>query len=622
MCLPAAGSSTAQLEIDATQLNRKLLTATQEIQLSGSLARSGGPLALWYPKWVPGVHGPNGPVANLAGLLVEDPSGRTLTWRRTPGEVHRIEVDVPAGTSRLRLRSRYITNQPTTNSRGIDSFGADGIGVINPNTVLFYPEDQPPGKTPIEVTLDLPAGWTAASSLRATTTDDGRVSYRAVSIEELVDSPILLGRHSRSYDLITDEAPAHTPPHILHVLSETQKGVEVDSAVIEGYQRVVAEASALFGSHPFESFDILLGSTDALRANGLEHSRSSFNVLAIEPLTDPKGLDGWNRMLVPHEYVHAWCGKYRRPAGMVTGDFHTPMDTRLLWVYEGLTQYLGSLLEVRSGLMTADEYLYGLNRSLGSALHQQGRQWRSLEDTANAAHSLRGHSSSWGHLRRGQDYYGEGALVWMEIDARLRNLSSGEKSLDNFVREFFVYEPGMDHPRGFDRSEILAILDRLAPGQNWTEFLHRRIDLTQERFGLGLLEELGYHVQYGNEPPELPEGVKAPSGQTISALESLGLRADKEGEIREVLLDSPADRAGLGPGMKIAGVGDYVWSKIRFEEALADTVVNPNLDLLVVSGDRFVHYTIEYNQGPRHRLLVRDDDKPDRLAQIVASRLR
>ncbi|MBZ0110836.1 MAG: hypothetical protein K8J08_00100, partial [Thermoanaerobaculia bacterium] len=572
--------------------------------------------------WVPGVHGPNGPVANLAGLTVEDTSGETLTWHRTPGEVYRIEVDLPAGTARIRLKTRYITNQPTTNSRGIDSFGADGIGVINPNTVVFYPEDQSPGETPIELTLDLPADWTAASALRATTSDDGRIRYRTVSIEELVDSPILLGRHARSYDLLTDEAPENTPPHLLHVVSETQQGVELDAAVVAGYERMVAEASALFGSHPFESFDILLGSTDALPANGLEHSKSTFNVLAIEPLTEPDELDGWSRMLIPHEYVHAWCGKYRRPAGMVTGDFHTPKDTRLLWVYEGLTQYLGALLEVRAGLMTGDEYLYGLNRSLGSAMHQQGRQWRSLEDTANAAHSLRGRSPSWNQLRRGQDYYSEGALVWMEIDARLRNLSNGERSLDDFVREFFVYKDGMEHPRGYERQEILDILDRLAPGQNWADFLRDRIDQPRDRFGLGLLEELGYQVQYGNEPPPRPEGVKAPSSQTISALDSIGLWADKDGEIREVLLDSPADRAGLGPGMKIAGVGDFVWSKTRFEEALADTVANPNLELLVISGDRFFHYTIEYDQGPRHMLLVRDDDKPDRLTQIVASRLR
>ena len=613
--LALSASSPMVLRIDATELPRRLVSADLQIPVSQSLARDGGRLALWYPKWVPGSHGPNGPIENLAGLEIQTENGTSLSWTRTPGEVYRIEVDLPSGTRTLHVKSRYIANQPSTNSSGLDSYGYEQIGMISPNTVLFYPEDLDLTQTNIQLSLSLPEQWNAATSLRTSSDDAQHLQYQSVSIEELVDSPILVGRYSKSYDLLTESTPPGTPPHTLRVISEAKKGLELDDQVLQDFRTMVSEASALFSSHPFPSFDILLGSSDTLGANGLEHSKSTFNVLGIEPLTEPDALKGWNRLLVPHEYVHAWCGKYRRPAGMVTKDFHTPKDTRLLWVYEGLTQYYGNLLEVRSGMMSLEEYRWWVLTTVRSAIHQQGRQWRSLEDTGNAAHTLRGRSASWSHLRRSQDYYAEGALVWMEIDARLRNLSSGATTLDDFARRFFAYEPGGSHPKGHDVDEIVTILSDLI-ADDWSSFLDERINQPRERFALGLLQELGYHLQFANEPPKRPQDVRG-GGSSIDALDSLGLAVDKKGSVTRVLLDSPADRAGLGPGMTIAGVDDYVWSKTRFEDALAGTLSEPVIDLLVVSGDRYLHKALKFDQGPRHMVLVRDEDRPDRLADIA-----
>ncbi len=625
LSVPLLGAD-LEITVDATELHRKLLHGTVEFDVPRELTRAGGTLGLWYPKWIPGVHGPNGPVGNLAGLEVFAHHGPRLVWNRTPGEVYRIEVEVPAGVDRLRVETRYITNQPTTNSRGVDSFGADGIGVINLNTILFYREDQKAPATSADLTLLHPATMVPATALQPRPDSQGETGeeitttrYQTVSLEELIDAPIVLGRHHRSLSLVTEEAPEGTPPHRLQLVSESKRGVELDPGVLESYRRMVTEASALFGSHPFPSMDILLGSTDLLRANGLEHSTSTFNVLAIEPLTEPNALSGWNQMLIPHEYVHTWCGKYRRPAGMITGDYHTPKDTELLWVYEGLAQYLGDLLEARTGMATLEEYRWSLLQTLRRARHRQGRSWRSLADTGAAAHILRGRSRNWGHLRRGQDYYSEGALLWMEIDARLRNLTDGARSLDDFVQRFFHYEPGMAHPNGHDRSEVIAILDDLA-SDDWAAFLTSRIDRPSESFQLGLLEELGYHLQFANEAAEAPEGTRV-DRKGVDALDSIGLRVDGEGKILQVLLESPADRAGLGPEMQIAGVGDYVWSRSRFLDALNGTLANSEIELLLISGDRYERKRLQYEEGPRHLVLVRNDDRPDRLAEIATPRV-
>lgn len=191
----------------------------------------------------------------------------------------------------------------------------------------------------------------------------------------------MCGPHHKTFDLVEPARANKIPPHRLQVFADDAAQCELNEEVVQKYRAMVTQAALLTGSHPFDQFDILLGVTNHLPANGLEHARSTFNVLPPSALASAKQLRGWNRLLVPHEYMHAWCGKYRRPAGMVSNSFHNPEDTDLLWVYEGLTQYLGELVEARSGLMTNEQFTHRLLVELRNATHQQGREWRTLADT-------------------------------------------------------------------------------------------------------------------------------------------------------------------------------------------------------------------------------------------------
>ena len=361
---------------------------------------------------------------------------------------------------------------------------------------------------------------------------------------------------------------------------------------------------------------MLVGTSNELGRNGLEHLSSSFNLVGQRFLQSLKGIRGWEQMLLPHEYIHSWCGKYRRPAGMVTHDFSTPNDTELLWVYEGLTQYLGKVIEVRAGLMTEEEYEWGLYGNIRSARTRQGRNWRTLADTGAASHILRSGSRNWSHLRRSQDYYNEGALLWMEADAIIRNKTDGEKSLDDFCQVFFNFEEGDANPKGYDGAEIVSTLNGVLE-YDWATFIHERIDIPQEQFGLGLLKELGYQWQYSNEPPEGPNNAK---GDLLDARESLGATFSSDGRVGTVNLESLADQAGLGPGMKIVGIGEYVWSKDRFVDALAETVRTGKIELMLISGDKYITKTIHYDGGPRFARMVKSDAKNTRLHEILTPR--
>jgi predicted metalloprotease with PDZ domain len=619
-------SRNLQLRVDARDLPRKLVSAEIIIPLSPNNNNNNNPVqrvALWYPKWIPGSHGPGGPIANVAGLRIEDAAGQTLAWRRTPGEVYRIEVELPAATEVLRVHLKYIANQPTTGSTGHDCFGSPLVGLINLSPLLLYPEGADIDVDTLAVELQLPAGWSASTALNARSTEvaEARTVYEAESLRTVVDSPILCGKYRRIYTLDDDAArAAGAKPHRLHVFSETTQATELPEELLVKFRSMVAQTALLTGSQPFEHFDILLAATDALPQNGLEHARSSLNVLPRRVLRSTATLKGWARLLIPHEYLHAWCGKYRQPAGMIRSDFHSPMDTELLWVYEGLTQYLGEVVEARCGLMTTEEFRQRLNVELRAAKHQQGRQWRPLSDTAAASHLLRGLSDSWPGLRRSQDYYMEGALFWLEADAIIRDASGGQHSLDDFCRGFFAFDADAPHPRGFERQEIIDRLAALAPTVDWHGLVRRRVESPQADFDATVAERIGYRFHLTSQAPPIPDATfhQRPG---VDAYDSLGMFLKTTGEVADLLLDSPADRARLSPGMRILGVNDRTWSPENLAEALATSRDQRPIELLIADADVLRTIQLHYYDGPKFWTLEKPDDAAhDLLLRILHPR--
>ncbi|XZE54301.1 hypothetical protein SH139x_000258 [Planctomycetaceae bacterium SH139] len=624
-------ADTMHVTIDARELPRKLLLAQIELPLSPQ-AKSHR-LALWYPKWVPGSHGPGGPVENLAGLIIEDGAGNLLTWKRTPGEVYRLEVDVPPGTEQLRIELRYITNQPSVNSMGHDSWGSDTVGVISPNTVLLYPESSGIRSSKISSEFLLPIGWQAATALppRSRASDDeaaesqasgsqdshgtAAVSFAPVSLETFVDSPLMCGPHYQVLDLVEAEYADSIPPHRLHVFRDQPVEQALDEEILAKLRAMVTETYLLTGSHPFDQFDVLLGLTDALPANGLEHSQSTLNVLPPRAVASASAFRGWNRLLIPHEYLHAWCGKYRRPAGMATTTFHEPKDTELLWVYEGLTQYLGELIEARSGLMTDAQFRHRLVVELRNATYQQGRKWRSLADTGAAAHILRARSDAWPGLRRSQDFYMEGMLFWLEADAILRAKTEGEKSLDDFCRKFFQVKKKSPHPNPYTRRDVVRILQALHP-YDWDGLIARRVESLQTDFDPNVASLLGYRFVSQPDLVEVPaDTFRNASGFDLRA--SLGASFSNDGLVRDLLLGSPADKARLRPDMRIIAVADRKWSTGNLEAAIVEAQQGTPIELHVLVGEQFKTIQLHYYAGPRAWNLVRDEERPDLLEAIL-----
>ena len=606
---PPAGIT---IEVDAREISRSLLHARVEIPATP------GDFIVWYPKWVPGVHAPSGPVQNLGGLRFETAAGATVTWRRDEEEMNRFHLTIPAGADRVIAKLDYICNQPSTNSSGVDSFGNSKVGVINWNTVLLYPETASIDVMNASVRLQLPAGWKYGTALTPAKNAAGaEIAFEPMTLRRVVDSPLICGEYFRTVDLASKSTPPNAPAGFIHLTSEAAHAIDLDEKLIAQYRKLYAEALTLFGGARFEGYHFLVVCSDALPGNGLEHLASSFNVVGERELIDEKKRKAWPAYLLPHEFVHAWCGKFRRPAGMVSTSFHQPEHTSLLWVYEGLTQYLGEVLTVRSGLLPFQDHLPAFANKLDILMHQDGRRWRALEDTAVASWLGRAHSVSWASLRRSQDYYDEGLVVWLEADALIREKTGGKKTLDDFCKKFFAVDrEKMPVVVGYELKEITGLLHDLAD-EDWEKFFAERISTPRESLGLEFLTKtLGYRLQYNAKPSEyLTEREKDRKQVTASA--SLGFSASEEGKIGAIVPRSPADKAGLASGNVIAAVNGRKFNGQRLKDAIADSVSLGKVELLIVDVDVFRTVVLPYADGPRYLELTRTPEHSDSLAAIL-----
>ena len=594
------------IQVDARELPRRLVHTTLDIPCQP------GPLRLWSPKWIPGSHAPKGRVEDVGGLRIETSDGTSIPWKRDEIEMHCFTLKVPDGVKSIRVKLDTICEASGSDAAGIYTYGNASIGTINWNTCVLYPEGVSVDDLPVKVRLRLPTDWKFATALKGDSAVEGWIPFQQVSLSTLIDSPLITGRNLRTIKL---SAEGKVPVY-LHLTSESAEALNLDAKVIEMYSKLVREAEALFGVVHYPEYHFLVVCTDDGGRFGVEHLTSSMNGVSERSLVDDQYRKGWVAMLLPHEYAHSWCGKYRRPADMITPDYHTPMKTRLLWVYEGLDTYLGEVLMVRSGIVSPEEYRTTLMRSIRNLSATTGRQWRPLEDTALASHISRNPGRSWNQLRRMQDYYPEGMLLWYECDTIIRERTDGAKSLDDFCKRFFAKVKGRDIVAGHDYQEVIRDLKATAD-YDWDTLIQRRVMAVQETLPLDVVERLGYRLHYTDKPPVLSPNPPAwGPDPDVTAADSLGLTI-VNGQITAVVPGMPADQSGMAPTMKVIGVNGKKFSSNRLRDALADSISRKKVEFLIEEGDEFRTIAIPYASGLRYLELIRIDGKPDVLGNIL-----
>jgi predicted metalloprotease with PDZ domain len=588
--LPAAEAQFIQLSVDLSDAPRNIFHSQLKIPAKP------GPLTLVYPKWIPGNHRPSGPIANVTGLHMEA-DGKPLAWQRDPIDMYAFHVDVPAGVSELQVSFDTITNDGSAGASGPSA--TTKVLDLNWNQVVLYPQGASTNELQVAASVSMPApGWkfgTALPSLDSHSSGTSVVnSFKPVPLTTLVDSPLIAGEHYRRIEL---GKPGEAPAHVIDMVSESESALEMTPADETAYRKLVAETGALFGARHYLEYHFLLTLSDEAGHHGVEHHQSSDNSVGERMLTDPD-LHLLEAGLLPHEFVHSWNGKYRRPAGLVTRDYQEPMVGDLLWVYEGLTEYLGEVLTARSGLWNPEQYREALATTAAMLDHRRGRTWRSVEDTARSVQILRMMGPEWQNWRRGLDYYPEGALIWLEVDTIIRQQSHGQKSLDDFCRIFYGGQSGPPQVVPYAFEDVVRSLSRVTP-YDWATLLRERINSTDAQAPLGGIERSGWRLVY-NDQPNAYLGAAGKLGKRTDAAFSLGLQVKDDGALLDVLVGSPAHAAGIGPGMKLVAVNGRAYSREVLLDALrASKGDSPPIELLIENAKFFKTYSVPYHEGLR-----------------------
>ncbi len=604
LLLPSLAAQAIRLHVDLTDAPRNIYHAHLQIPVHS------GPVSLVFPKWIPGNHRPSGPIGGLTGIHMES-AGHPIAWQRDPVEMYEFHLSVPPGAETLDVSVDAITTEDSAGGGG--PAASSNLLDLNWNAVLLYPKGTRSDDVTFDPSITLPAGWKFGTALPGAHVSGDEVEFAPVSLTTLIDSPLIAGAHYRQIQLTK---PGETPVHVMDLVADDEADLAMTPKEIAAYKKLVAETGALFGARHYRQYHFLLILSDQVGGHGLEHHESNDSVAEERALIDPD-LGMLYADLVPHEFAHSWNGKYRRPAGLATANYQEPMIGDLLWVYEGLTDYLGNVLAARSGLLTDEQYREALAETAAMLDHRTGRTWRPLEDTAISVQTLRTlYSREWANWRRSLDYYPEGQLIWLEVDSIIRQQTHGERSLNDFCRRFHGGESGPPKVVPYTFDDVVRILNEVAP-YDWARLLSERVNAVTTHAPLGGIDRGGWKLIY-NEQPNLFEKAIEKLSKSADFSYSLGFSVGKDGKIRDVIVGSPAHQAGVGPGMTLVAVNERKWSPEVLHDAVkAAKGSDQSLELLLENAQFFKTYSIAYHDGDKNPHLERVSDQPDILGEIL-----
>ena len=591
-----------QLDVDASDLNQKIFRIHESIPVTA------GKLTLLYPKWLPGTHGPNGPISELAGLKLSA-GGKPLEWKRDTVDMFAFHVEVPAGVQSIDAEYQFLS--PIDLSQGRITVTPEIVGV-QWNTVVLYPAGYYARDINFKTNLTLPADWKFGSALELDQQTGATAHFKVTNLDQLVDSPLFAGKNFKRVDL----DPGAKVPVFLNLVADTPADLEFKPEQIDVHKSLVQQAYKLYGSHHYAHYDFLLALSDNFTGIGLEHHQSSENGVKANYFTDWG--KGWTmRGLLPHEYTHSWNGKFRRPADLWTPEFDVPMQDSLLWVYEGQTQYWGEVLSARSGLETQEQMRDQIAAVAASYDHQEGRTWRNLQDTTNAPIiSYRG-PAAWSSWQRSAEYYRESELIWLDADTKIRELSGDKKSLNDFAKAFFGVENGRFTALTYTFDDVVKTLNGVQ-AYDWATFLRTRLDSHDPVAPKDGITRGGWKLVYTNERSDFFKNME--DARHVASFDySLGFNIGKEGKIESVSWDSLAFKQGLTAGETLVAVDGRAYKPEILRDAItAAKTGSAPIQLLVKKDDRYQTVSFDYHEGLKYPHLERVEGTPDRLTAILS----
>ncbi len=597
---------TLKVSVDATDVAHRIFRVHETVPVA-----SAGPLTLLYPQWLPGNHSPTGPIDKMAGLVIKA-NGQVLPWTRDPLNVYAFHVDVPQGAGSVDVTFQFLSPQDRSQGRVVMT---PEMLNLQWNAVTMYPAGHYARQIQAQPSVKLPAGWQAGTALEVASKDGDTIHFKPIDYNDLVDSPIYAGKYFKRIDL---DPGAKTPVH-MDIVADAAKYLDITPEQIKPFRELVQQMYKMYGAHHYDHYDFLVSLSDKMSGNGLEHHRSSEDGTSADFFTEWKK-NALSRDLFSHELNHSWDGKYRRGADLTTPNFNVPMSDTLLWVYEGQTQFWGHVMAARSGLWDTDQSHDML--AFVAATYDKGRpglaSFRNVQDTTNDPVIAQRAPLPYRNYQASEDYYSAGQMIWLDVDGKLRELSHGKKSIDDFGKAFFGMENGKWDVNTYTFEDVVRTLNDIAP-YDWAKYLRTRLDGHGPL--IGGIESHGWKLVYNDKPSDAVKAIEA-RRHSADLTYSLGLSIGKAGAIGDVLWDGPAFKAGISPGMTVIAVNGHDYDADALKDAVSAAAKDKSqaVELLVKNFDEYKTIRIDYHDGLKYPHLVRDSAKPDTLGTLLKAR--
>ncbi len=519
---------------------------------------------------------------------------------------------MPAGVSSIDADFQYLSDR----SDGFEI--TDRMMDMEWSKVSLYPAGYFSRGITFAPSVTLVHGWQLGTALETASQSGDTITFKPVTLENLVDSPIYAGQYFKRVDL----NPGGDVPVHLDVVADAPKYLEMTPEQLNVHRALVTQAVKLFGSHHYDHYDFLFSLSDQLGGNGTEHHQSSEDGNEADYFT-AWGENAPGRDLLAHEYTHSWNGKFRRPADLSTPNFNVPMGDSLLWVYEGQTQYWGFALTARAGLWTPQQFRDALAMTAANyERNRPGFQWRTLEDTTNDPTAARRTGLPYRSWQMSEDYYSGGQMMWLDVDAKLRALTHDGKSLDDFARTLFGVDNGSYLTRTYTFDDVVAALNGVAP-YDWAGFLRARVNTLDPPLEDGLAAT-GWKLVYTDQRSTYEkqyDSRHAPARHLYNFAWSIGVTLNDKDQVNDVRWNGPAFKAGLSTGATLVAVNGQNFTTDLLKDAIAAAKGNnAPIQLLLKYQGGYRTVSVDYHGGLRYPHLVRIEGTPDYLSQIIAAR--
>ncbi|HUY11408.1 MAG TPA: M61 family peptidase [Candidatus Dormibacteraeota bacterium] len=595
----ATASNPETLLLDAREAPRGIMIAHLHIPAQP------GNFTVVYPKWIPGEHGPTGPIGDLDMLSVRV-NGKKVEWRRDLVNLYAFHVQVPAGANAIDVTFREIEN-----ANG-DTMGTSKIAIVNWNRDLLYQSDTNARDVIVKSSIILPAGWHYGSSMPRASRTGQQIDFKPVTLAFIVDTPLDMGQYAKKIVLWQQGSAKQ----VLDAFADHPEDLNFSPKLIKEYKRMTPQALALYGARHWYVYHSLLTLSNSIGFQGIEHHQSSDNRAPEDFMTNPMMQLAAGDLLT-HEFSHSWNGKYRRPFDLYQPNFQIPERTELLWVYEGMNQYLGDLLSFRMGIRKASLYPEYLATVYARMDTERGRDYRPIIDLTTSAPYLYQSGGDYTSLRRtAGDFYSEGELMWLDVDTIIRKESHGTKSLDTFLHLYAGPPNTGPITVLYNREQIEGLLAKVVP-YNWHAFFQKYV-YSVAVHPPDAITRAGFTLVYNAKPNKFMQAGMA-LRHYVDAWYSLGITMGPTGAIGDVRRGSPAWTAMLSPHEKVVAIDGRAFSPKVLTRALVRAQKNKQpIALLIESNGYFNSVNVSYTGGPQYPHLVRIKGTTDMLAQIMA----